>query len=402
MVATGLALLALLGAWALYGRRGGEIVAAAGGGAPWPASSGDPVKAPAKPDTGAAAGENGRSKADDLSAELTQVTRRLDRIETTFAARLDQVGQRSDPNASARFADLSARLDTLEKKSAAPAPNSVELSELGTKLEKLEKKVAAATPSKEVSDLAIRLDKLEKRMAAALDGPARPEADAGTKHGSVVAKAQPPGPNGDARPGAARPVLRDYRVSDVQDGFAVVEGRYGTQEVAPGDFVPGAGRVLRIERRGGEWYVLTSNGVIGRGSGGYPRRPIEARFRSVRRARRGLHRPGRSCRSLLRQRRFHRRALGHAASVVEDAREAGRIDAVSLEPGREGEEIGVRDRIALAHHPGTGEHLALDHIETRADGLRDLAPHRFDRRRVVSPAVAAPRCAWATCTVELR
>ena len=85
-----------------------------------------------------------------------------------------------------------------------------------------------------------------------------------------MAKAQPPAPNGDPRSGAAKPVLRNYSVSDVQDGFAVVESRYGSQEVAPGDFIPGAGRVLRIERRGGDWYIVTSNGVIGRGSGPYP------------------------------------------------------------------------------------------------------------------------------------
>ncbi len=272
MFAAGLALLALLGAAAMYARQSGRTIAVAGGEAPAAlASSSDLVKPPPKPDTGSAASEDGRPKTDDLSAALAQVTSRLDRIETTYGARLDQLGQRSDPNASARLADLSARLDALEKKAAAPAPNSGEVSELGDKLEKLEKKVAAATPSaKEVSDLATRFDKLEKRTAAALDGPAKPEADAGSKHATTVAKAQPPGPNGDARPGAARPVMRDYSVSDVQDGFAVIESRYGSQEVAPGDFIPGAGRVLRIERRGGEWYVLTSNGVIGRGSGTYP------------------------------------------------------------------------------------------------------------------------------------
>ncbi len=273
MFAAGLALLALLGAAAMYARQSGRTIALAGGEAPAAlASSGDLVKPPPKPDTGSAASEDGRAKTDDLSAALAQVTSRLDRIETTYGARLDQLGQRSDPNASARLADLSARLDALDKKAAAaPAPNSGEVSELGAKLEKLEKKVAAATPTaKEVSDLAARLDKLEKRTAAALDGPAKPEADAGLKHATSVAKAQPPGPNGDARPGAARPVMREYSVSDVQDGFAVIESRYGSQEVAPGDFIPGAGRVLRIERRGGEWYVLTSNGVIGRGSGTYP------------------------------------------------------------------------------------------------------------------------------------
>ncbi len=265
MVAAGLAILALLGASALYGRQSGGTFAAA------VATSGDLVKASLTSVIGSGGRDDGRPKTDDLSAALTQVTSRLDRIESTYGARLDQLGQRSDPNASARLADLSTRLDVLEKKAAAPAPNSGELSELESKLEKLEKKAAVApSPAKELADLATRVDKLEKRTAAGPDGPANPGADVGPKHAAPVAKDQPSPPNGDARSAAAKPVLRGYSVSDVQNGFAVVESRYGSQEVAPGDFIPGAGRVLRIERRGGDWYVLTSNGVIGRASGPYP------------------------------------------------------------------------------------------------------------------------------------
>ena len=47
--------------------------------------------------------------------------------------------------------------------------------------------------------------------------------------------------------------------------MALVDGRYGVQQVGPGDFIPGAGRVLRIERRGGEWIVQTSRGFISSG-----------------------------------------------------------------------------------------------------------------------------------------
>ena len=61
------------------------------------------------------------------------------------------------------------------------------------------------------------------------------------------------------------PLLRDYSVENVRDGVAVVDSRYGPQEVAPGDLIPGAGRVLRIEKRGGDWFVLTSRGVIASG-----------------------------------------------------------------------------------------------------------------------------------------
>ena len=36
----------------------------------------------------------------------------------------------------------------------------------------------------------------------------------------------------------------------------------GTRTVAEGDFLPGAGRVLRIERRQRGWAMVTTNGLI--------------------------------------------------------------------------------------------------------------------------------------------
>ena len=56
---------------------------------------------------------------------------------------------------------------------------------------------------------------------------------------------------------------------DARDDVALVGGRYGEREVRQGDFLPGAGRVERIERRGGGWVVTTSEGVIA--SAEYPR-----------------------------------------------------------------------------------------------------------------------------------
>ncbi len=49
---------------------------------------------------------------------------------------------------------------------------------------------------------------------------------------------------------------------DVRDGVAYVEGIAGVREVVPGDALPGAGRVQRIERRAGQWVLVTTNGVI--------------------------------------------------------------------------------------------------------------------------------------------
>jgi hypothetical protein len=64
-------------------------------------------------------------------------------------------------------------------------------------------------------------------------------------------------------------LLQNYTIEDVRDGIAVVDSRYGSQQVAPGDFIPGAGRVLRIERRGADWIVLTSLGIISGDPGAY-------------------------------------------------------------------------------------------------------------------------------------
>lgn len=53
-----------------------------------------------------------------------------------------------------------------------------------------------------------------------------------------------------------------YVLRDVRQGVAVLEGRSGLRQVAPGDDIPGAGRVRAIEKRGREWVVVTSIGVI--------------------------------------------------------------------------------------------------------------------------------------------
>ena len=66
-----------------------------------------------------------------------------------------------------------------------------------------------------------------------------------------------------------RPILGDIlQRASWCDAAAAADGAihaavdYGPQQVAPGDFIPGAGRVLRIERRGDDWFVLTSQGII--------------------------------------------------------------------------------------------------------------------------------------------
>ena len=254
-------------------------------------SAADVLKADLEAITGQSAREEERPAIRD-SAALTQLTVRLDQIEHEYGARLDKLSERVDQDSSSRFADIAARLDKLEKKvalAAAPpasesadvvarldklekkvavaaAPPASESADVVARLDKLEKKVAvAAAPSSEIAGLTTRLNKLEKRAVVAGASSANPLPPAAPKQSSLMARVDPSAPNESARSDNPAPLLRDYSVEDARDGIAVVDSRSGPQEVAPGDFIPGAGRVLRIEKRGDDWFVLTSRGVIGSG-----------------------------------------------------------------------------------------------------------------------------------------
>jgi len=178
---------------------------------------------------------------------------------------LDKLSERVDQDSSSRLADIAARLDRLEKKAAVPATAAPEAADVVARLDKLEKRVAvAAAPASEIAGLTTRLNKLEKRAVPGASS-ANPLPPVAPRKSPLVARAEPSARNETARSDNPGPLLRDYSVEDARDGIAVVDSSSGPQEVAPGDFIPGAGRVLRIEKRGGDWLVLTSRGVIGSG-----------------------------------------------------------------------------------------------------------------------------------------
>lgn len=53
-----------------------------------------------------------------------------------------------------------------------------------------------------------------------------------------------------------------YILREVNDGLAIIEGAYGEQEVGPGDVLRGGVRVQSVEKRGGNWVVMTDRGYI--------------------------------------------------------------------------------------------------------------------------------------------
>jgi hypothetical protein len=156
----------------------------------------------------------------EFGGALTQLSQRVDKLDHEASAKVDRLTERVDHEASALTAGLSSRIDKLEQKivpSASPAP---------------------------------------PQAAQAKQVPARPKFDnvAMDRTSSIE------------RP---RPLLRGYVVLDARDDVALVGGRYGEREVRQGDFLPGAGRVERIELGGNGWVVTTSAGLIA--SADFPR-----------------------------------------------------------------------------------------------------------------------------------
>ena len=192
---------------------------------------------------------NLKHSVETLKAEIEQVRSNDGTTLSQISNKIDKV----DHDPTQKLADIVARLDRIEHEPAA--------------------KVADAAPK--VADLTNRLDRLEKQVAApattgtipaATHGPAAtttsvprtPVAAVAAKPDTYAAQ------NPDAKVPLVKPPTVDaWVVRDVYDGMALVEARRGgLREVEPGAFLPGAGQVRSIERRGRGWVVLTSRGVI--------------------------------------------------------------------------------------------------------------------------------------------
>lgn len=165
-----------------------------------------------------------RDAARDLNTALAQLTARVDRVDHDQSARLDKLADRIDHESAARLTDLAARVEKLEKRPAAPV-------------------VATVTPP--VAPPAVVTP--PKPGLAALPAP-KPDVVVSNEITGSIDK--------------PKPMLHSYRLVDVQGDYALVDGRDGPQQVGPGDVLPGAGRVLRVERHGRDWVLVTSLGLI--------------------------------------------------------------------------------------------------------------------------------------------
>jgi hypothetical protein len=194
-----------------------------------------------------------RENRDDvarLASEMRFVRTALDSLKSERraadpAGKQVQLIERSSAETSGKIAKLAEQLDRIEKTQRDPA----RIASIVERLERIEKQVQTASLAPAAP--------APKPIAAA---PA-PAADV-TTTGSLPADARPP-----ARPvevvDARKLPAEGYALRDVEDGFALVEGRNGRFfEVSPGMNLPGLGRVEAIERRGRQWVVVTPKGYI--------------------------------------------------------------------------------------------------------------------------------------------
>jgi hypothetical protein len=183
------------------------------------------------------------------------------------------------------LADLRASTDTARKEANARS------SALGERLAQLDKALAARAAA-----LTERVDQVEREhatrvsaLASQLQKPvAKPEPtqtgslpDPRTGEAKVGEPRNTDGRSADGKPGEAksadaravdarkgaapdRPqVLDGWAVRDVYDGAAILENRRRRLvEVAPGDILPGVGRVEGVERHGRDWVVVTRQGLV--------------------------------------------------------------------------------------------------------------------------------------------
>jgi hypothetical protein len=137
-----------------------------------------------------------------------------------------------------QFNRANDRLDKLEKAQAEPMAKIAKLSEIVDKLRATPPaaQAAAAAPAKETTG---SIAPTQVATAATAPVPAAPKTEVGRL-----------------------PTVEGWRLRDVANGGALIEGRDGLYEVYAGDPIPGIGRVDAIRRQDGRWVVVTSKGLI--------------------------------------------------------------------------------------------------------------------------------------------
>lgn len=183
------------------------------------------------------------SPAQAQVADTSALDASVSRIDADIVALKANVEHASKTGVS-QFNRANDRLDKLEKAQAEPMAKLAKLSETVDKLRATPPaapaQAAATAPVKETTG---SIAPAPTQVATAAAAPAPAPAAAKTEVGRL-------------------PTIEGWRLRDVANGGALIEGRGGLYEVYAGDPIPGIGRVDAIRRQDGRWVVVTGKGLI--------------------------------------------------------------------------------------------------------------------------------------------
>lgn len=177
-------------------------------------------------------------------ADTSALDASVSRIDADLVALKANVEHASKTGIS-QFNRANDRIDKLEKAQAEPMAKLAKLSETVDKLRATPPaapaQAAAAAPAKETTGAIAPAPAEVATAAAAAPAPAlaAPKIEVGRL-----------------------PTVDGWRLRNVANGGALIEGRGGLYEVYAGDPIPGIGRVDAIRRQDGRWVVVTSKGLI--------------------------------------------------------------------------------------------------------------------------------------------
>ena len=176
-----------------------------------------------------ALGNRSGDKANSAAEQQVQaLNETIGKLNAEVAA-LKASAERSAKADASQLAKITDRVEKVEKAQAEPAAKLAKLSETVEKL-----RVAAATPAAAKETV--------KETTASIPTPvAAPNRTAETHR---------------------LPTVSGWRIRDIANGGALIEGREGLYEVYAGDPLPGLGRVDAIRKQDGRWVVVTSKGLI--------------------------------------------------------------------------------------------------------------------------------------------
>jgi hypothetical protein len=203
-----------------------------------------------KPPASPSIAQQERIERAELAREVQKMAADIRALQASMETLRDEQGQAAKTRSS--FDGLTARLDAVRNEASAA------IAAMAVKAERVQREPEAKMP--QVID---RLDRLERKLTTSAAMASAAPAAAGATQRTAQIAADPARLPQDGADGSRKShLITNWVVRDVYGGIALLESTHGTIEVAPGEIVPGAGRVKSIERRGPGWIVITSQGLV--------------------------------------------------------------------------------------------------------------------------------------------